>query len=246
MALRLVLVGAVAALGLTMPSGRVCHWYSSASSWTRSLLAGRDNRIDGSGWRSSSVTNRAPRVCEQCRLARARLAAKAQQSRVSANPATVAEPTKGSANMAGGLIQMAGTSVTAKASSSTLASAAVNAPKPVPTAAPITPAQPKTTLVVASPARLNPGPAPDVATSERAATVDLHAGSPKRFVELPANVFATPVVVLVARPAKQDSQQQLSVEPQRARRKPRSNASARACGRCLVDGSRADVRDRRS
>jgi hypothetical protein len=218
MALRLAMVGVVAALGLTVPSGRVCQWYNSANSWTRSLLAGGDSRTDGSVLASSSGASHVPRVCEQCRLARARLAAKAKQSRASADPVTVAEPTTGPAKIPGGSIQKTGTSVAAKTSSSTIKSAVVKAPKPVKAPAPIAPQQPMTIPVVALPARLNPRPAPEVATAAHTATVHVQARSPKPFDELPANVFATPVVALVAPQAQRNSHQQISLEPRREQR----------------------------
>jgi hypothetical protein len=81
MMLRVVLVGVVAALGASIPTQPGCeHWYDSAQAWTTSLLA---------EWDTWTVTDEAePRLprtpnhlaCEECRLARMRLVAQANES----------------------------------------------------------------------------------------------------------------------------------------------------------------------
>jgi hypothetical protein len=77
MMLRLVLVGAVAVLGVTVPSQPMCEqWFASAQTWASSVLADWDNWTPAaSRWRSSTAESGA-RVCEHCRrLAEERLAA---------------------------------------------------------------------------------------------------------------------------------------------------------------------------
>jgi hypothetical protein len=83
MMLRLVLVGVVAALGVSVPSQPSCtHWFESAQAWTTSLLAEWDS------WEPSD--NEGPRLvgtqnsigCEECRLARMRLAAHTREGLV--------------------------------------------------------------------------------------------------------------------------------------------------------------------
>ena len=81
MMLRVVLVGVVAALGVSIPSQPSCeHWYDSAQSWATSLLAEWDT------WTATDTAE--PRLpgaanhlgCEECRLARMRLVAKANEN----------------------------------------------------------------------------------------------------------------------------------------------------------------------
>ena len=77
MMLRLVLVGMVAALGVTIPSRPDGHdWLGSAERWANSVLADWDT------WRPGDSANGHERIaasvheCEQCRLARAALASR--------------------------------------------------------------------------------------------------------------------------------------------------------------------------
>ena len=81
MMLRLVLVGVVAALGVSVPSQPSCeHWFESAQAWTTSLLAEWDT------WEPEVEDG--PRLvgtpnaigCEECRLARMRLLASAPET----------------------------------------------------------------------------------------------------------------------------------------------------------------------
>jgi hypothetical protein len=100
MMLRLVLVGIVAGLGVTIPSQPVGHgWLGSAERWANSLLAEWDTwrPDDDEGQRIPATVHE----CEQCRLARAAIASherKAAASRsaqltrsAAAQPAVVAE-----------------------------------------------------------------------------------------------------------------------------------------------------------
>ncbi len=81
MMLRLVLVGVVAALGVSVPSQPSCeHWFESAQAWTTSLIAEWDT------WEPEVEDG--PRLvgtqnaigCEECRLARMRLLASAPET----------------------------------------------------------------------------------------------------------------------------------------------------------------------
>jgi hypothetical protein len=85
MMLRLVLFGMVAALGVSIPSQPGCeHWYGSAQAWTTALLAEWDSwepADDGSGPRLVGRLNHAG--CEECRLARMRLAVNIEETRAS-------------------------------------------------------------------------------------------------------------------------------------------------------------------
>ena len=78
MMLRLVLVGMVAALGVTIPSqpggGR---WFDSAEAWATSLLAEWDTWEPTDGDTSGLPGSRDPIECEVCRLARLRVTSKA-------------------------------------------------------------------------------------------------------------------------------------------------------------------------
>jgi hypothetical protein len=79
MTLRLVLVGIVVALGVTIPKRSECErGFADATTWTRSALARWDT------WRPSEGSGnlRGPRECPLCRIARAELARKSR------NPAT--------------------------------------------------------------------------------------------------------------------------------------------------------------
>ncbi len=81
MMLRLVLVGAVAALGVSVPGEPSCeHWYDSAQAWATSLLAEWDTwtAVDESEPRLPMTANHM--ACEECRLARMRLVAKANEN----------------------------------------------------------------------------------------------------------------------------------------------------------------------
>jgi hypothetical protein len=74
MMLRVVLVGGVALLGLTIPSQRGCEvWFASAQSWASAVLADWDNWTPHGRGSSEFSGERVPRVCERCRLARERL-----------------------------------------------------------------------------------------------------------------------------------------------------------------------------
>jgi hypothetical protein len=94
MMLRLVLVGIVAALGVTIPGGtNRGGWLVSAGRWANSVVVDRDT------WRQDSSTGQARRSattrhgCEQCRLARAALALREQAAAAS----RVADSTKSTA-----------------------------------------------------------------------------------------------------------------------------------------------------
>ncbi len=103
MMLRLVLVGVVAALGVSVPSQPSCeHWFESAQAWTTSLLAEWDT------WEPEVEDG--PRLvgtpnaigCEECRLARMRLLASAPETSkaeviVAAGNGTSNAPDKGPA-----------------------------------------------------------------------------------------------------------------------------------------------------
>ncbi len=81
MMLRVVLVGVVAALGVSIPSQPSCeHWYDSAQAWATSLLAEWDTwvAIDAAEPRLPGAANHMG--CEECRLARMRLVAKANEN----------------------------------------------------------------------------------------------------------------------------------------------------------------------
>ena len=91
MMLRLVLVGMVAALGVTIPGGtNRGGWLVSAGRWANSAV------VDWDTWRPDSVAGQSRRIvttrhgCEQCRLARAAIALREQAAAASA----VAEATK--------------------------------------------------------------------------------------------------------------------------------------------------------
>ena len=87
MMLRLVLVGGVALLGLTIPSKPGCdRWLNSAQSWASAVLADWDNWTPRGRGGSDSSAGPVARVCEQCRLARERRAA---QTRMPAAAAPV-------------------------------------------------------------------------------------------------------------------------------------------------------------
>ncbi len=93
MTLRLVLVGMVAALGLSLPNRHACeNWLGSARAWANSALVECDSWTPGHSARSSLQQTRAPRVCEQCRLARARLAAETSSQKASTG-SSIAAPT---------------------------------------------------------------------------------------------------------------------------------------------------------
>ena len=91
MMLRLVLVGMVAALGVTIPGGtNRGGWLVSAARWGSSV------NLDWDAWRPDNRANQAPRVattrhqCEQCRLARAAIALRERRPA----PGVVATSTK--------------------------------------------------------------------------------------------------------------------------------------------------------
>ena len=72
MMLRVVLVGVVAALGVSIPSQPSCeHWYDSAQAWATSLLAEWDTWTapDAAEPRLPGAANHMG--CEECRLAHA-------------------------------------------------------------------------------------------------------------------------------------------------------------------------------
>jgi hypothetical protein len=77
MMLRLVLVGMVAALGVSIPGKPSSeNWFDSADAWATALFAEWDTwePIDGRG---STVGTQSHKECEECRLARMRVAASA-------------------------------------------------------------------------------------------------------------------------------------------------------------------------
>ncbi len=81
MMLRVVLVGVVAALGVSIPSQPSCeHWYDSVQAWATSLLAEWDTwaATDAAEPRLPGAANHIG--CEECRLARMRLVAQANES----------------------------------------------------------------------------------------------------------------------------------------------------------------------
>ena len=81
MMLRVVLVGVVAALGVSIPSQPSCeHWYDSAQAWATSLLAEWDTwaATDAAEPRLPGAANHIG--CEECRLARMRLVAQANEN----------------------------------------------------------------------------------------------------------------------------------------------------------------------
>jgi hypothetical protein len=81
MMLRLVLVGVVAALGVSVPSQPSCeHWYESAQAWTTSLLAEWDTWEPKDEGVPRLVGTQNSIGCEECRLARMRLAANASDA----------------------------------------------------------------------------------------------------------------------------------------------------------------------
>jgi hypothetical protein len=87
MMLRLVLVGMVAALGISIPSQPSCeHWYDSAQAWATSLVAEWDNWEPSDDGTTRLVGTLNHVTCEECRLARVRLAVTAQASSLAAAP----------------------------------------------------------------------------------------------------------------------------------------------------------------
>jgi len=78
MMLRLVLVGMVAALGVSIPGKPSCeHWFDSAEAWATTLLAEWDTWEPTEGAGSTLLGMQDHQECEQCRLARMRVAANA-------------------------------------------------------------------------------------------------------------------------------------------------------------------------
>ncbi len=78
MMLRLVLVGMVAALGVTIPSQPGGgQWFNSAEAWATSLLAEWDTWEPTDGDTSGLPRSQDPISCEVCRLARLRVTSKA-------------------------------------------------------------------------------------------------------------------------------------------------------------------------
>jgi hypothetical protein len=81
MMLRLVLVGMVAALGVSIPSKPGPErWFDSAETWATSLLAAWDTWEPTDGDENLPAGKRDHLDCEECRLARIRLAANAMRA----------------------------------------------------------------------------------------------------------------------------------------------------------------------
>jgi hypothetical protein len=81
MTLRLVLVGIVAALGVSIPSQPSGdHWFDSAEAWAISLLAEWDTWEPSDGGGADPAGKRDHPGCEECRLARLRVAANAMRA----------------------------------------------------------------------------------------------------------------------------------------------------------------------
>ncbi len=103
MMLRLVLVGLVAALGVSIPSQQGGErWFHSAEAWATSLLAEWDTWEPSEGDEPGVVGTQGHIGCEECRLARLRLLANATKGTptidrsvaklVTAKPASAATP----------------------------------------------------------------------------------------------------------------------------------------------------------
>ena len=92
MTLRLVLVGMVAALGVSIPSQpSPDRWFDSAESWATSLLAEWDTwePTDGNGTGPAGKGDHLD--CEECRLAQLRLASNAMRAAAGDPPAPNSE-----------------------------------------------------------------------------------------------------------------------------------------------------------
>ena len=88
MTLRLVLVGMVAALGVSIPSQPSPeHWFESAEAWATSLLAEWDTWEPTDEDETASAAKRDHLDCEECRLARLRLASSATRAAAGDPPA---------------------------------------------------------------------------------------------------------------------------------------------------------------
>jgi hypothetical protein len=93
MTLRLVLVGIVAALGVSIPSQPSSeHWFESAEAWATSLLAEWDTWEPTDGDGSVPTGKRGHLDCEECRLAGLRLASNAIRAAAGNPPAPNSEP----------------------------------------------------------------------------------------------------------------------------------------------------------
>ena len=92
MTLRLVLVGIVAALGVSIPSQPSGdHWFDSAETWATSLLAQWDTWEPADGDEADPAGKRDHFGCEECRLARLRVAASAMRAAAGDPPAPKGE-----------------------------------------------------------------------------------------------------------------------------------------------------------
>ena len=81
MTLRLVLVGMVAALGVSIPSQPSCeHVFDSAEAWATSLLAEWDTWEPADSALTVPAANRDHLDCEECRLAQSRVVSNALRS----------------------------------------------------------------------------------------------------------------------------------------------------------------------
>jgi hypothetical protein len=92
MTLRLVLVGIVAALGVSIPSQPSSdHWFDSAESWASALLAEWDTWEPADDGGLLAAGKRDHLGCEECRLARLRVAASAMRAAAGDPPAPKGE-----------------------------------------------------------------------------------------------------------------------------------------------------------
>jgi hypothetical protein len=88
MTLRLVLVGMVAALGVSIPSQPSSeHWFESAEAWATSLLAEWDTWEPTNGDGTGPAGKGDQLACEECRLARLRVASNAMRAAAGDPPA---------------------------------------------------------------------------------------------------------------------------------------------------------------
>jgi len=90
MFLRLVLVGMVAAMGVTIPSRWGCeHWFNSAGAWASSTLADWDTWSPSDAQGGSHKEIRQKTECPECRLARERARLREQNARTASRSEAV-------------------------------------------------------------------------------------------------------------------------------------------------------------
>ncbi len=91
MFLRLVLVGMVAAMGVTLPSRWGCdHWLGSAGSWASSTLADWETSIPDNARGGLQGGTRRKTECPECRLARERARLRERNIRTASHPLAAA------------------------------------------------------------------------------------------------------------------------------------------------------------